>query len=140
MKIALLLIFVLFSSNTCEKEDDECHKSILFVNNCENSIYILWDTSYPDTVYFGHGPGPEVESANLILPHETSLKPIQERSCWEEIIAGDRIPSDTLMVFVFDAYIENTDWSDVVNDYMVLKRFDLSLEDLEKMDWTIAYP
>lgn len=141
MRISLLLITVLLSSNTCEKENEDCHESISFENNTEKSIYILWDTNYPDTMYFGNGPSPEAEPANLILPNETSSNSIQERSCWEAIIAGDRILSDTLMIFVFDGYtIENTEWSEVVHEYLVLQRFNLSLEDLESLNWTITYP
>ena len=45
------------------------------------------------------------------------------------------------MIYIFDAgVLESTPWSTVVNDYMVLKRFDLSLQNLQKMDWTITYP
>jgi hypothetical protein len=54
---------------------------------------------------------------------------------------GVQIPSDTLMIFIFDAeVIETEEWSDVVHSYKVLKRYDLSLADLKRMNWTITYP
>lgn len=58
-----------------------------------------------------------------------------------EIAFKDLISSDTLMVYVFDAEtLEITPWDTVKANYMVLKRYDLSLEDLKKSDFTITYP
>ncbi len=47
-----------------------------------------------------------------------------------------------VMVFVFDAQVLETTppWDTVKAKYLVLKRYDLSLQDLESMNWTITYP
>jgi len=46
-----------------------------------------------------------------------------------------------MMVYVFDAHvIETTAWDSVKANYLVLKRYDLSLDDLKRMNWTITYP
>jgi hypothetical protein len=48
---------------------------------------------------------------------------------------------DTLSVFIFDAQVlENTPWDTVKAKYIILKRYDLSLDDLNKLNWTITYP
>ena len=48
---------------------------------------------------------------------------------------------EKVMVFVFDAQVlETTPWDTVKAKYLVLKRYDLSLQDLESMNWTITYP
>jgi len=48
---------------------------------------------------------------------------------------------DTIYVYVFYAsVVENTPWEVVARDYLVLKRYDLTLEDLQRLDWKITYP
>jgi hypothetical protein len=45
------------------------------------------------------------------------------------------------MVFVFNAgLLETIPWDTIKANYLVMKRYDLSLPDLEEMDWTITYP
>ena len=45
------------------------------------------------------------------------------------------------MYFIYDACIlETTPWDTIKAKYIVLKRYDLSLQDLQQMNWTITYP
>ncbi|MFD1631674.1 hypothetical protein [Pseudopedobacter beijingensis] len=45
------------------------------------------------------------------------------------------------MFYVFDGEVlENTDWKTVKANNMYLQRYDLSLEDLRKLNFTIPYP
>jgi len=47
----------------------------------------------------------------------------------------------TLMIFILDSQVlKTTPWEKVQQDYLVLKRYDLGLEDLKRMNWTITYP
>ena len=60
------------------------------------------------------------------------------RSCIEHQFG--RI-GDSLFVYIFDAeLIENTPWEVIAKDYLVLKRYDLTLEDLQRLNWKITYP
>jgi hypothetical protein len=138
----LLILSLFFMAMTCEKEDEDCHKSIEFINNSDGDIYVIWDVEYPDTLSLNNTDSSVLQRKyNKVHEHKTSRKPFYEQSCWEGIIRGERIPADTLMVFVFDSkVIETTPWEDVTNKYMVLKRYDLSLEDLQASDFTITYP
>ena len=36
--------------------------------------------------------------------------------------------------------LETVSWEEVVKEYKVLARYDLTLEDLERLNWTIYYP
>ena len=46
-----------------------------------------------------------------------------------------------MSVFIFDSEIlENIEWKEIRDNYMILKRYDLSLEDLQKLDFTLYYP
>ena len=50
-------------------------------------------------------------------------------------------PNDTISVFLFDGEtVENVPWETVVKEYLVLQRYDLSIEDMKKLDRTIHYP
>jgi len=45
------------------------------------------------------------------------------------------------MVFVFDANIvENTPWDTIRKNYLILKRYDLSYDDIVSLNWIITYP
>ena len=143
MKILLLFTTMLFLGSTCNREKEDCHKTIHFNNNSEKAIYVSSDDHYPDTLYFGHYSGLAANAImSKILAKMSSDRPLQNRDCLETIFKyGVQIPSDTLMIYIFDAEVlESVDWSVVVHNYMVLKRYDLSLDDLKKMNWTITYP
>jgi hypothetical protein len=143
INIIILLISLLFLGSNCNKEDDVCNKTITVINNSEKAIYVICETHYPDTLFFGHFSSPTLDSINnKILAKSSNNRSLLNRDCWEAVFNhGVQIPSDTLMVYVFDAEVlENMDWADIVHDYMVLKRYDLSLQDLERMNWTVEYP
>ena len=54
--------------------------------------------------------------------------------CYENTI-------DTLHIFVFEEDVLSIyTWEKVVNDYMVLQRYDLSLQDLQQLNWQVSYP
>jgi hypothetical protein len=45
------------------------------------------------------------------------------------------------MIFIFDGTtMDNTDWEVVKKDYLILQRYDLSLQDFQKLNWKIYYP
>ena len=51
------------------------------------------------------------------------------------------IPSDTLTFFVFHSdTLSSYNWQEIRNSYKILKRYDLSLKDLENLDFTVEYP
>lgn len=59
--------------------------------------------------------------------------------CFEGAINAN--PEGIIMYFIYDANtLETVPWDMVVKNYLILKRYDLSLEDLQGMDWTITYP
>lgn len=139
--IILFLIAFVFLSNKCEKEN--CHPTITFHNTSSKAVYIMDDSNYPDTLYFQTYAGLVHNShTNKVLSNSLNTAALRVTpSCWEDVIKGDQVPSDTIMIFVFDAeHIENLPWSEITNNYMVLKRYELSLEDLVNLNWIITYP
>ena len=62
-----------------------------------------------------------------------------ENGKWEEYIAS--LPADTLSVFFLDAKVfADSSWQTIRDKYLVLKRFDLSAEQLKNLNFTINYP
>lgn len=143
LNFLLLLMPLLFIGSTCSKEKDDCHKIISVVNNSDNAIYVMADNSYPDTTYIKHSSGPALYPQYYkVASNEINHNVLRDKDCYEAIFISETLlPSDTLMVFIFDAaIIENESWSVIMNEYKVLKRYDLSLADLQALDWTITYP
>lgn len=120
-----------------------CHhgyRTLLLQNNYNDTIYVTtvfsFETNYPDTALPVQKP-----SISYVPPGKkwvfTNIFP----SFREAEVFFDRLPSDTLSVYLFDAstYL-NDDWQQVRSAYKVLKRYDLSLDDFIKLNWTIRYP
>jgi hypothetical protein len=90
---------------------------------------------------FIYGPNPALSpESDKVMSFQTTINPLLSRSCWEDRFDSE-IKSDTLMIYVFDAHVlENTTWDTVKAEYLVLKRYDLSLKDIQKLNWAITYP
>ena len=140
INLLLLLLALILSASTCSKEG-ECHRYIWFYNQTNRDVYVSWSYTYPDTLYLIHGPSPSGDPlASKVNASSSSRNPLRNRDCWEDLF-GDLIPSDTLMVYLFDAEVlETVDWSTVIMENMILRRYDLSLDDLRRMNWEITYP
>ncbi len=122
---------------------------IAFVNNSDSDIYCRWTTRYPDTLDIQYHI---VASDDSRVSAHSSLDNIIGRHDAESVIKS--IPSDTLLIFVFEASTMdsigygNVKWMPLYKsmddkrlyDWLVLKKYVLSVEDLERMDWTITYP
>ena len=66
---------------------------------------------------------------------EKKSETIIAEHCWDDYF--NNIKSDTLMIFVV---LDSGQGSDGLKDhYTVLKRYDLTLQDIEKKNWTITY-
>ena len=45
------------------------------------------------------------------------------------------------MFYVFSVdTLEKYSWEEIREGYKILKRYDLSMDDLDSLDWTITYP
>ena len=79
------------------------------------------------------------DNTNKVLPFSENKTALWYYGCFEDLLQS--LKKDTLFVYVFDAEIvETTPWDTVLANNLILKRYDLSLEDLQNMNWTIIYP
>ena len=142
MKILIyfLIISLLCLGSTCKKDDEnDYHKIIKFINNSNMELYVQQSGGYPDTTFArGEFPNPILSELNRILPNETNTMALEARYSYEEKF---KYSYDTLMIFILNSQVlKTTPWEKVQQDYLVLKRYDLGLEDLKRMNWTITYP
>ena len=141
MNLIILMISSLFLNLACGDKEDNCHKTITFKNATTDTLYVTSSYEFPDTSTFTGIPNPVLDpNFTKVLPNENNTQVLWGRDCIE-LAFKDLIPSDTMMIYVFDAKVleENT-WETVKANYLVLKRYDLSLQDLEQMNWSIKYP
>ncbi|MFT3740240.1 MAG: hypothetical protein QM786_15955 [Breznakibacter sp.] len=138
IKILILILSLLLMCCTC-RDDENCHNTIISINNSTDTLYITSSGEYPDTSIYN--PNPVLDpNFTKVLPNESNTRVLWGRDCIE-LAFKDLIPYDTLMVYVFDAKVlEENAWETVKENYLVLKRYDLSLEDLQNLNWTITYP
>jgi hypothetical protein len=138
--ILIVLSFVAMAS-TCKNEDENHHRTIEVINNSEKAIYANFDFAYPDTLAPGV-PSSSEPSIYKVEPHERNTSALWQRDFWELIFRDFRyekqIPSDTLMVFIFDVELLDSHTTHINNT--VIQRYDLSLQDLQRINWTLTYP
>jgi len=146
--IKLLLLLVICIASTCGKKYDSenCHYAIKFSNNMAKDLRVrdefLHPIHYPNSFnieklsYTARGEMYKVRSGE-----QDNRSAMGSRGCVENVF--NRVDGflDTVFVYIFDAaIIENTSWDIVARDYLVLKRYDLTLEDLQRLDWRVTYP
>ncbi len=113
--------------------------SITFVNGADTDIgyYFAFGGEggimYPDTI----------PPLTLTPPFPQALigqSGYYDCNCTEEEIF-ESIPSDTLSLYMFHPdTLAKYEWQQILDDYNILKRYDLSLEDLRRLDFKVTYP
>jgi len=131
------LIGLFFSS--CEKEDTEnAHYRIRFNNDSDYWIGGLYDPYYPDTT-INYPWFPTDSTKCKIQPKESLIITNGHfKSTFESFFSST---NDTLMFYIFDYKVLTTNkWAEVRDNYMVTQRYDLSLDDLRRLDWKLSFP
>jgi hypothetical protein len=109
----------------------KCSKSLVktsftIQNNSGKSLYYVFTTTYPDTSI-----PPYIPYAIVIDPYKTGGPFLYSVSSNSGIVE----------VFLLDSTIVATNpWDSVVAKYMVLKRYDLTTDSLNKLNGIITYP
>lgn len=137
-RIVLLSVLVITTVMGCGKkniffggEDDR----LIIKNNSDKRLYACAQINFPDTSIGSYNPSVSKENYEVLPQSEKRLI----SHSWEQVVVSSG--SDTLMLFIFDAQVlEKTPFATVKNQYLILKRYDLSLDDFQRMNWIINYP
>lgn len=140
-----LLAFFVFVG--CRPTEDETHHyRIPFFNNSEKDLYVCSGFFYPDTTASAYKVlyQPNIYKTKVNTINEEALNRLFTKTTYEAAFTddgqGSMIRNDTLMVFVFDAErLENREPKVHVSNYLLV-RYDLSLLDLQRLNWLLVYP
>jgi len=131
-----IFFIIIITINSCVDLDGTDYR-LKIVNSTSKYLYFNDQYKYPDTLIEEFN-NIGLKDSYLIDPNSEKLIPTQVP--WERIFRND-LPSDTLSIFIFDGeIIETVPWDTIRKNYMILKRYDLSYDDLVRMNWTISYP
>lgn len=130
MKTKIILscfIFLFFVSSKCN--NDNYHYDLTIKNNSLSTISVSPNFTYPDTTIvcpLGHY---EISSGKEHKDHQ--------RYGWEPSIGYLKY----FQIFIIDPDIINSTPCDSIKKYhKILKRYQLNIDDLNRMNWTITYP
>lgn len=146
MNILLLFSFISFSScgdkvpKYCEGGWDTRLK---IVNNSANGIYVMHSAAYPDTNSYSSLNNYSISKFSVGYVNANSNNIQRERCTWDNYFTKN-VKSDTLMIFIIldegQGGSLHLDLEKLKERHTVLKRYSLTMQDLEKQNWTITYP
>ena len=123
-------------SATCSNDNENCHNKVTIINNSDKDIYFSASSRYPDTLTLY--PNPASAGDYYKVGRNATGKHLY-RDCIEYDFKAN--PSGIIMYYIYDAQtLKTVPWDTVVKNYMILKRYDLTKQDLDSMQWTITYP
>jgi hypothetical protein len=122
----------------CPRDDDEPDSAITLLNNSSEQIVFYdeyrlpTDTSIATIAY----PQTQENTADVVLGPNTAYEiPGPFRSLFRQL------PEKVLMVYLFSRdSIEQLSWQEIVDRDIVLRRFDLTEQKLDSLNWQIEYP
>lgn len=135
----LVMLFMLCSFK-CKKSDSDINQGYIH-NMSQHTITISMsnnynlDPLYPDTIL----PIQRTTTGGQLFPNEK--KEILHKSVSWKSIYDIKADIDTISFFVYDVdTLEKYPWDTIREQYMILQRYDLSLHDLQKLNFTILFP
>jgi len=133
--ITLFCGIIVLSAHQCN--DDGLSRSISFYNSSGKPVYCYeqraYGIFYPDTIL------PESNKHLIKIDKEAHFS-FGGRGYHEDHFFAN-LPGDTLSVFFLDPdTLARYDWAIIRRDYKILVRYDLSHNDLKKLNWCIYYP
>jgi hypothetical protein len=135
--ITTISLSLIISAFNCKKIGRE---TIQLQNNSLDTVYtfVAWNGMehiYPDTTL------PTMKPGMRFVPPEKKRVFIETGSGgnWDQVFFN--LPSDTLSIYLFSAdTLATYNWSEIHDKYLILKRYDLSLQDLKNSNFIITYP
>lgn len=143
--ILLTIVLTILATHSCYKDREGRHFHIPYKSNSERTLYVdyyiywPWYTSidYLDTVVNIVDPRKN-PVLTKVEPKSKNPETMFKMSSYE---SGFGKSFDTLIVFTFDAdTLDYYGWDTVCANYKVLQRYDLSLEDLQDLDFRLCFP
>jgi hypothetical protein len=141
IKLILVTVPILLLANACPDKDMDSEfvdSSITIQNNTDKALLRYFDFyNYPDTNLAIDNPFNNAKQEELAsIPPQNSA---EQKEAWIKYF--EQTNTTKLMLFLLDyETVKSIEWDTIKANYLILKRYDLSLQDLENMNWTVTYP
>ncbi|HUZ57580.1 MAG TPA: hypothetical protein VMU83_02250 [Hanamia sp.] len=123
MKFLFLLLSVICISSTCTKS--RVSTAFFIKNNSSKTVNYAWSDKYPDT------------SLTKIL-YQIPIDPLQTKGPFYYSVSPG---SGIVEIFLFDSItVVSNPWDSITEKYMILKRYDLTIDSIDKMNRIVTYP
>lgn len=127
--------FLLFNASGCHtKESDTCHRFIHFTNESGRDVYYLIHIFDEIGEY-----NPALSPAKFKIKNSETTKLAFDTgfSCFESVKEEGR---GKIYFFLFDPYVaEHCDWETVQKENRYLKKYVLTIDELNKANWKIVF-
>lgn len=138
-----IFIIVLFFSiwiiciGGCERDRKGDPIVLNVKNNTSDTVIFVTQYNYPDTTLINYRSNYEID-ATTVNPYSKSL--FYDFLGWEKYII-ERNPNETLIIVVYSLdTMQKYSFQQIQSDYNILKRYDLNVNQLKAMSWTVTYP
>jgi hypothetical protein len=130
---------MLFLANACpDKDIDYSDSTITIHNNTDKVVLHYFDFyRYPDTSLMLDNPFFDEKQLELAIIEPNNS--IEQEDAWLKYF--EQPNTSKVMLYLIDKNVfDGQSWDTIKANYLVLKRYDLGLDDLNRMNWTITYP
>ena len=128
-------LFFLFIATACVKESDTCHRFIHLTNNSGSDVYFR--ISFIDEVG-EYNPALSPETFKVKKNTTEKLHNSTGLTCYELYVNSSS--TGLIYLFLFDAKVaENTPWETVREENLYLKKYALTIDELNDRKWKITY-
>ncbi len=133
----IIIFTVLLCTVGCKKLLDN-PRFLEFENNSRTVVMVTFQYTFPDTTIQDRERIDYVDTLganrSMKIPTASSVRR------WADHIS-EMNSNSTIMVYVFSQdTIDNYQWEEIQENYNILKRYDLTIEELESQNWKITYP
>ena len=135
--VKITLVFLILLLTGCP--EDKYPGTVLGVQNNSSSAVYFWYSSDYTIHHFPDISLPEAKPLYFTSVAANSGAGMGEDDPdWIDIYS--QLPDGKFTVFVFSKdVVDNTPWETVRDDYLILERFDVTLEELKALDYTLTY-
>jgi hypothetical protein len=141
--IIFIIIDLLICSCGCNQREPYCKGEwdtrMIFFNNSDSNLWVVHSSGYPDTSLINDN---YKYGETYVISHTHKVH--YELCTWEDFFK-DHIANDTLLVLIGYSKLKPEDiiengFNELNSDFSILKQYNLTIEDLENMNWIITYP
>ena len=134
MKLITVTITIVCCKSCCSyKESSECHNNFIFKNNSKIDVFV-YKTNDVGLNYYK----PDTNSTLRIKAGMTSEDRYKLRRCF---CYENELIKDSIYLYVIDPKDINTiPWDSIKKNMIVLEKYNLGLEEMQKLNWVVTYP